>query len=866
MPGFNDTHVHYEPPSFVLPWTDAAGIRDRQQLSELAHTVAEESDFGTGWIVLRNVPHDVAPTSLAEIDSFLPSTRIPLVLVFQNEHCGMANTAALRCAKLLGRGFPLELRGAALDAILACVVDPPASLLRQFAKLGITSIQLMGHSSEKTAIMASMADQGRIPLRIAVALDKTSFVSGAHNSLPRSADARVRVMALKLYADHLVDGDTAWRLPYFGPSVVETWGAHTLAYDAGVGGIGGSKFSDVDTEHKDVSTKAKHAFYSVDELTTWIERAEAAGLQVCIHATGDGAVRGILDAVETVTKKKRNQLPSLCRHRIEHAELIHPEDVPRFGSIGVLASMSPLHAPSQYWNSDCGYLKHVHPGLWDTRGFVWQNLIQTNGRVPLSTDYPVVQANPLCTVHAAISRVPYIKGGPSQAFTLENALKGYTAEPAYAEFQETRKGTLTEGMLADFTLLSTDILAFRNDREQAMAALLKSVVNMTVCDGHITFLSPSIELQALVIVPPAPVPPRPRARLSNPSHPSVEFRVRNATTPADIRTIALVMAKAALCNPGLNDWNAFGCVDPAGWYIGELVKPQSTVAPSMVACIGAMVWTESYAYIGHDHCSRHHQGKGYEALMWHTGMSHILDRCNNSNACVATDIDPEEEAELHYLGFKPSYRSTRLVASLQSPRIVPEIVVLKHPTTEADTEVVANYTATLNSMAELFVEYTGVNRPDFAKAWFTQPSAFTCAYRSPTTGKLLSVGVLRPSAGGYRVGPLFVCRNTLELHTEAAAQCVLHHTIQALATFAIAPKPKPKVLIPESEPSSAAVTSVNVTSALAIDVPDTNSWAFRELTNMGFAQMWVSLRMTTTTFTGANLDCTCGLVSWEVGP
>jgi hypothetical protein len=195
--------------------------------------------------------------------------------------------------------------------------------------------------------------------------------------------------------------------------------------------------------------------------TTPIERVAAqaqvaldAGYQVCVHAIGDRANREVLNVYEEIFRKNNRNGRDL-RWRIEHAQHIHRDDIPRFGQLNVIAAMQGVHA-----TSDAPW---VEPRLGAERAeegaYVWQKLKQSGAVVTNGTDAPVEDVDPLASYYATVTRrtnagmVFY----PDQAMSRIEALRSYTIDNAYAAFEEDIKGTLAVGKLADVTVLTKDI-------------------------------------------------------------------------------------------------------------------------------------------------------------------------------------------------------------------------------------------------------------------------------------------------------------------------------------------------------------------------------------------------------------------------
>jgi predicted amidohydrolase YtcJ len=184
-------------------------------------------------------------------------------------------------------------------------------------------------------------------------------------------------------------------------------------------------------------------------------RALRAGFQVNTHAIGDRGNRLVLDAYAAALRASPK---ADHRFRVEHAQILHPDDIPRFAELGVIPSMQASHQTSDmYWAGN---------RLGTTRllgAYAWHSLLATGVVVPNGSDFPVEQVNPLISFHSAVSRQDahdWPAGGwyPEQRMTREEALRAMTIWPAYAAFQERELGTLTAGKHADFVVLDRDIM------------------------------------------------------------------------------------------------------------------------------------------------------------------------------------------------------------------------------------------------------------------------------------------------------------------------------------------------------------------------------------------------------------------------
>ena len=212
------------------------------------------------------------------------------------------------------------------------------------------------------------------------------------------------------------------------------------------------------------------------ELAVAIDRR---GLQIAVHAIGDGAVRAVLDGYAAAAKANGRRD---SRHRIEHIEVTTAADVPRFAALGVIASMQPPHPPGAMDFPLEPTVSRIGRGRWPL-AYAWRTLKDAGAHICFASDWPVSRIDPIAGIQAAVTRKPWADDMPDQRFTLAEALAAYTVEGAYAEFAENRKGRLKVGYLADLVVLSGDIEAADPEDLHAIRPLA------TVCGGRITYQS-----------------------------------------------------------------------------------------------------------------------------------------------------------------------------------------------------------------------------------------------------------------------------------------------------------------------------------------------------------------------------------------
>lgn len=205
------------------------------------------------------------------------------------------------------------------------------------------------------------------------------------------------------------------------------------------------------------------------------------GFQVCAHAIGDRANKEILDRYEAAF----SELPNLAedhRFRIEHAQHLHPDDIPRFAELGVIPAMQAVHMSSDRpWAINRLGEKRIKEGA-----YMWQALLQSGIPIVNGTDVPVEPINPIASFYASVSRKT-LKGTPeggyepAQKMTREQALRSYTLDAAYGAFEEDIKGSITIGKLADFTIYDQDIMQVAEDK------LMDTKIAMTIFNGEIVY-------------------------------------------------------------------------------------------------------------------------------------------------------------------------------------------------------------------------------------------------------------------------------------------------------------------------------------------------------------------------------------------
>jgi hypothetical protein len=454
FPGFTDAHAHLLGLGDELRRVNVAGAASYEEVVERVKPWAKnvkpgEWILGRGWDQNR-WPSKQFPTHEALSRAF-PNN--PVVLERIDGHADLANAKAMELAHitaatlepsggrilklasgapsgvfidnaeaLIERAIPASTRAETRSALLAAIAE--------CNRWGLTGVHDPGESAETVSIYEELAKAKELNLRSYVMLsdpgEPGSAAARANPYLqrgPQSAlyDGHLWIRAIKLYAD----------------------------------GALGSRGAALLAPYSDDSTNSGLLVSQPEHLEAWAEWALRHGFQVNVHAIGDRGNRNVLDAFETALRA----VPKADhRFRIEHAQVVSPQDIPRFARLGVIPSMQATHQTSDMrW-------AEARLGPERIRGaYAWRSLLNTGVIIPNGTDFPVEEVNPLLTFHAAVTRQDPSNqpaGGwyPEQRMTREEALQSMTIWPAYAGFQESVLGSLTPGKYADFVILDRDIM------------------------------------------------------------------------------------------------------------------------------------------------------------------------------------------------------------------------------------------------------------------------------------------------------------------------------------------------------------------------------------------------------------------------
>jgi len=479
FPGFQDAHGHIESYGASLEEVDLLGCTTYAELVRRVRERASELPAGR-WITGRGWDQTLwagaafpvhGPLSAAVPDH-------PVLVVRVDGHAALANEAALKIAGLAAGELPDDPEGGAIlrsaDRATGVLIDTAMELVRRHVPeptvetrirrilraqdallaFGLTAVHDMGVDRAATDIFARLRDEGKLKLRVASYVHANDFDSPQdYAGLRRTGgfDEVYKVVGVKF----MVDGALGSR----GAALVD--------------------------DYSDAPGNKGLARFDLARLSRQVVMAAEAGLQPATHAIGDRANRLALDAYDRAAQ----QVDGFAglRPRIEHAQVVAPNDFARFGELGVLPSMQPTHATSdmRWVVARIGVNRAVGSYAWQT--------MRASTPLPLAfgSDFPVESPNPLAGIHAVITRqdrdgAP--EGGfyPLQRLSAAEAIAGFTSGVAFAIGEEERRGLLAPGCGADMTVVDVDLSTLTvGDAKRA----LEAKILMTIINGEVVYSS-----------------------------------------------------------------------------------------------------------------------------------------------------------------------------------------------------------------------------------------------------------------------------------------------------------------------------------------------------------------------------------------
>lgn len=476
IPGFIEGHAHFFGVGDSAMQLDLRQATSWSQIVEQVAAAAKELPEGTlirgrGWHQekWKNAPPESVDGLPHHRTLSAVSPNHPVVLTHASGHATFANARAMELSDITaetpnpeGGEIVRDEAGAPIGALretASGLLGPAYMKARQIdprrqARLavgeclrkGVTSFQDLGGKFEEVEVLRGMADSGSLDVRIWMALREP--VSELKEQLPK--------VKLKGYGnEHL------------------TVGGIKRSIDGALGSHGAWLLE----PYADLSTSAGLNTSTIEDVTACAKLAMEHGLQLCVHAIGDRANREVLNIYEAQFGD-RGDAKGL-RWRIEHAQHLHPDDVSRFATLGVIPAMQGVHC-----TSDAPWVyRRLGADRAASGAYLWRSLLDSGAIVTNGTDAPVEDLNPIASYYASVTRK--LPDGsaffPEQKMTRMEALRSYTRSNAYAVFEEDIKGSLEPGKLADIVILSHDILTCPEDE------ILDARVRTTIVGGEVLY-------------------------------------------------------------------------------------------------------------------------------------------------------------------------------------------------------------------------------------------------------------------------------------------------------------------------------------------------------------------------------------------
>ncbi len=480
IPGFIEGHGHFTGIGQAKLGLELMNVKSWDEIVKMVGDAAAKARPGQ-WIIGRGW-HQEKWTSVPQpsvegfpthesLDKVSPNN--PVYLTHASGHASFANAKAMELSNLTAKtpnpaggeilkdkaGNPTGLLRETASGLIRRGAGQPVPTAeereaegeqvielanREILSKGVTSFQDAGSSFTEVERFKRMIDAGRLQARLWVMIRG----GGSPEQLSRGrvidyGNKHLTVRAIKISVDGALGSRGAWLLAPYSDSVTSS-------------GLG-----------RDLENVRTTAQLAIDH-----------GYQLCLHAIGDRANREVLNIYEEAFRKNNRNGKDL-RWRVEHAQHIHRDDIPRFGQLGVIAAMQGIHA-----TSDAPYVTaRLGAERAEEGAYVWQKLMKSGGMVINGTDAPVEDVDPIASYYATVTRK--VADGsvffPDQRMSRIEGLKSYTLWAAYGAFEENTKGSLTPGKLADIVVLSKDITTVPDDE------IRQAKVVYTIVGGRVVY-------------------------------------------------------------------------------------------------------------------------------------------------------------------------------------------------------------------------------------------------------------------------------------------------------------------------------------------------------------------------------------------
>lgn len=478
IPGFHDFHMHIMMGSILQ--NDSAKLFDAESEEEAAELLAEFAEsrpddewiFGIGWDH-TNWDEKVLPHRKT-IDKYISDR--PVLLFNAEVHYAWINTKAIEIIQLtkntpdpeygeIGKDKYGNLTGLLFEHAIGYATEYAYKIpkekrkkifqgfLNESKRYGITSVndlygaKIAPNLLDDLEIFKEFEKEGLLTTRIHFSPELKMDLDEAKELQTNYQSDKLSFSGLKQFIDGVVTSHTAYLLaPY-----------------------------------KDRPETKGETTYPAEQIRQLVKKADKEGFQIRFHAIGNGAVRLALDAFEEAKRENGNRD---ARHVIEHVEVLHPEDVDRFEDLGIIASFQPKHIELMECGAYTARIGEEQLPLY----YPIKSILDTGAKIAFGTDFPVAPLNPLMGIYQAITRKD-LNGNAwrvSEGVLLAQALRFYTASPAYGSFREKELGTLEVGKKADIVILTKNLFNIPTEE------ILKTDVKMTIMDGKVVYQNQNV--------------------------------------------------------------------------------------------------------------------------------------------------------------------------------------------------------------------------------------------------------------------------------------------------------------------------------------------------------------------------------------
>jgi predicted amidohydrolase YtcJ len=488
-PGFIEGHAHLMNVGYNELELDLSQIRSYDEMIDKVREAVSKSSPGE-WILGRGWHQDkwrVKPDGMVKgfpvhkkLSEVSPDN--PVFLEHASGHAALTNAKAMEVAGVNQLSIEKNKREEGDGGeVIRDVLGNPTGLFNERA------MELI-----EEYVPARTGEKGASALELAIKACQRNGITSFHDAGATRQDIDLfhqfkkdGKLGVRLYA--MVtgrDSELVYEWLRKGPEIDSTTRLTIRAIKLNCDGALGSRGAWLLEPYTDRPDFSGMATLSMDTVMKISREALKHGFQVCSHAIGDRANREILNRYEIAFKENPSQ-SSDHRFRIEHAQHLHPNDIPRFGKLGIIPAVQAIHMSSDRpWAIERLGKQRITSGA-----YMWQALLKSGARIVNGTDAPVEPLNPIPSFYASVTRktlqgLP--EGGyePGQKMTRDQALRSYTLDAAFGAFEEKTKGSIEPGKFADFTVFTRDLMTIPENQ------ILETEVSMTILGGKVVYQQP----------------------------------------------------------------------------------------------------------------------------------------------------------------------------------------------------------------------------------------------------------------------------------------------------------------------------------------------------------------------------------------